>query len=267
VFGEVPVPELSGRVVDTATVLSVEVKGLLSERLAQLEKEKGTQLVVLTVPTLEGEAIEPFLYRVAAAWKIGRAKIDDGIVILLVPDDRALRIEVGRGLEGAIPDVYAKRIIEDIMVPYLKKGDYGGAVMSGVLAVEKLVRGEELPLPNNKSENFEPNGQILVFLIFMGVVLFQILSGIIGQGLASVASATFFGALGFLVASFITGLVVFVAILFFSIFNSTAGHGSFRRGRHGGFSIGHGGIGVGDGFGGFGGGGGSFSGGGASGRW
>jgi uncharacterized protein len=263
----VPVPELTGRVIDTATVFSTEVKDFLSGRLAQLEKEKGTQLVVLTVPTLEGEAIEPFLYRVAASWKIGRSKIDDGIIVLLVPNDRSVRIEVGRGLEGAVPDVYAKRIIEDIMIPYLKKGDYGGAVMSGVLAIEKLVRGEELPLPDNKTGNFGTNGQIVVFFVLMGVILFQILAGLIGQGFASLASATLFGVLGLLTISFVTGLVIFLAILFFSIFNSSAGGGSFRRSRHGGFSIDHSGIGFGDKFGGFSGGGGSFSGGGASGKW
>lgn len=262
-YAQISIPELNNRVVDTAAILTPDAVVSLNAQLKQLEDEKGAQLVVLTVPTLQGEAIESFLYRVSAAWKIGRAKTDDGVVLLVVPQDRAARIEVGRGLEGAIPDIYAKRIIDDVMIPFFRSDQYPEGIVAGVEAISALVRGEALPLPTKKSSDGGVHPGIFV-LLFLGVMLAQVLSSAMPPPIAAITAAGVTGGAGILILSLLSGVIVAALTLIFSL--SGGGVGSSFPRRRGGFTIGHGG----GGFGGgdiFSGGGGTFSGGGASGRW
>ncbi|HUO69001.1 MAG TPA: YgcG family protein, partial [Gammaproteobacteria bacterium] len=142
-----PVPRLSGRVVDTTSTLASSERAALEQKLAALEQRKGSQVAVLMVKTTQPEAIEQFSLRVAEAWKIGRGKTDDGILVVVAKDDRNMRIEVGYGLEGAVPDALAKRIIAEQITPHFRDGDYAGGLNAGVDALAKLIDGEPLPPP------------------------------------------------------------------------------------------------------------------------
>jgi uncharacterized protein len=146
-WAEVAVPKLEGRVTDLTATLTAAEKQDLELRLGALEKKKGSQVVVLIVPTTGGEAIEQFSIRVAEAWKIGRKGVDDGVILILAKEDRKLRIEVGYGLEGALTDALANRIIREQMVPLLKKGDFAPAINAGVDSVIRVIEGEPLPAP------------------------------------------------------------------------------------------------------------------------
>src|SRR6202171_336331 len=144
---EVAVPPLSGRVVDqTATLSSSEVASL-DQTLKNFEARKGSQIAVLIVPTTAPEGIEQYSIRVAEAWKIGRKKIDDGAILVVANDNRKLRIEVGYGLEGALNDVTAKRIIDEIITPKFRNGDFAGGISAGVARIIGVIDGEKLPAP------------------------------------------------------------------------------------------------------------------------
>ncbi|HYL17525.1 MAG TPA: YgcG family protein, partial [Burkholderiales bacterium] len=143
----VPVPGLKARVTDLTHTLTPEQTAQLEQKLAAFESRKGSQIVVLIVPTTKPEEIEQYSIRVAEQWKVGRKGVDDGAILLVAKDDRALRIEVGYGLEGALPDVTAKRIVSDIIVPHFKTGDFYGGIDAGVDAMIKVVDGEQLPAP------------------------------------------------------------------------------------------------------------------------
>src|ERR1700738_5270591 len=131
-FADVAVPPLSGRVVDQTGTLSSGDIDSLTQRLKDLETRKGSQVAVLIVPTTQPETIEQFSIRVAEAWKIGRKKIDDGALLVVAKDDHKLRIEVGYGLEGALPDVTARRIIDEIITPHFKSGEFAGGISDGI---------------------------------------------------------------------------------------------------------------------------------------
>src|SRR3954471_13565055 len=140
-MAEIAVPPLSGRVVDqTGTLSSAEIDSL-TQRLKNLEARKGSQIAVLMVPTTAPEAIEQFSIRVAEAWKIGRKKVDDGAILVIAKNDRALRIEVGLGLEGALTDVAANRIIEEIIKPKFRSGDFAGGISAGVDRIVRVIDG------------------------------------------------------------------------------------------------------------------------------
>src|ERR1700761_9128960 len=144
---DVAVPPLSGRVVDQTGTLSADDAAALTQRLKDLETRKGAQVAVLIVPTTQPEAIEQFSIRVAEAWKVGRRKIDDGALLVVAKEDRKLRIEVGYGLEGALPDVTARRIIDEIIVPHFRTGDFAGGISAGVDRIIRIIDGEPLPKP------------------------------------------------------------------------------------------------------------------------
>src|SRR5262245_40419078 len=143
----VAVPQLTGRVVDQTGTLSSGDIAQLTQTLADLERQKGSQIAILIVPTTDGEPIEQFALRVAEAWKIGRKKVDDGALLVIAKNDRHLRIEVGYGLEGAITDVAAKRLIDEVITPKFKSGDFAGGISAGVARMIGLVNGEKLPAP------------------------------------------------------------------------------------------------------------------------
>jgi len=144
---DVAVPPLTGRVVDKTATLSSSDVASLDQTLKDFEARKGSQLAVLIVPTTQPETIEQYSLRVAEAWKIGRRKIDDGAILVVAKDDRKLRIEVGYGLEGALTDVTSKRIIDEIITPSFRSGNFAAGISAGVDRIIRVVDGEKLPAP------------------------------------------------------------------------------------------------------------------------
>src|SRR6266849_5770201 len=148
-YGEVAVPPLKAHVTDLTGTLSASQFRDLDSRLADFERDKGSQIAVLMLPSTEPETIEQYSIRVADAWKIGRARIDDGVILVVAKNDRKLRVEVGRGLEGAIPDAIAKRVIAEVIAPHFKANDFYGGIVAGTGALMKLIEGEDLPAPRS----------------------------------------------------------------------------------------------------------------------
>lgn len=259
---QVPVPPLTGRVTDQTATLSAEQKAALEQTLQAFEARKGSQLAVLMVPTTAPETIEQYALRVAEQWKLGRKKVDDGAVLVIAKTDRALRIEVGYGLEGALNDATSKRIISEIITPRFKQGDFYGGITAGVDQIIRVIDGEPLPPPNGKPAGGIADIQQYVPIIFILVlVIGGVLRAVLGRipgALATGGAVAFFT---WLFAGAVSiALVAGVIALFFTLLGGgMGGHGV--GGYHGG--SGRGGLGGG----GFSGGGGGFGGGGASGRW
>src|SRR3954463_7684341 len=152
-LADVAVPPLTGRVVDRTSTLSTSDIASLNNTLSDFEARKGSQIAVLIVPTTQPETIEQYSIRVAEAWKIGRNKIDDGAILVVAKDDRKLRIEVGYGLEGALTDVTAKRIIDEVITPKFRSGDFAGGITEGVSRMLRVIDGEPLPAPAQRSNS------------------------------------------------------------------------------------------------------------------
>jgi uncharacterized protein len=272
---EVDVPPLKQRVTDlTATLDAAQIQAL-DARLAAFESVKGSQIAVLLLPTTEPETIEQFSIRVAESWKLGRKGVDDGVLLLIAKDDRDSRIEVGYGLEGALNDATAKRIVAEIITPYFKRSEFYPGIDAGVSAIIKVVEGEPLPAPVQYSASYsgdvEGSFEIVLgtaFMIFMvgNIILRQLLgrlpSGLIVGGLIGALAWVMLLSLAWAIAA------ALVAFLFSLIFGAGGLGSHFPSGwSSGGGRGGWGGGGGGFGGGGFGGGGGSFGGGGASGGW
>jgi uncharacterized protein len=270
-FADVAVPPLSGRVVDQTATLSSGDIASLTQSLKDLEARKGSQIAVLIVPTTAPETIEQYSIRVAEAWKIGRRKIDDGALLVVAKDDHKLRIEVGYGLEGALNDVTARRIIDEVITPKFRSGDFAGGISAGIDRIIGVINGEPLPAPEPQ-QTFS-GGQDRFDILFNPLILFGVfavggvLRTLLGRLLGSVAIGGVFGvvawlAVGSLVVSAIAALAAFAFAMFAGSMASSGGRGGFVGGG-GSFS---GGSSSSD-SGGFSGGGGSFGGGGASGSW
>ena len=269
-----PVPKLESRVTDLTGTLTAGEQTEIEAKLAAFEARKGAQLAVLMLPTTAPETIEQYGVRVASAWKLGRAKPDDGALLLIARDDHALRIEVGYGLEGALTDAISSRIINEIMVPLLKQGSYAGAINAGLDQMIRVVDGEELPPPDKTWEGGDRWVNLLPFLFIGFIVVSSILRSVLGRWLGAGASGALAGGVLWVLSSLLgvavlAGLVGFVIAL---IGGSSGWSAGSRRGGgwYGGGGFGGGGFGgggFGGGGGGFSGGGGGFGGGGASGRW
>ena len=149
---DVEVPPLRARVTDLTDTLNPQQRDALEQKLSAFQSTKGSQIAVLIVPTTQPEAIEQYSIRVVEQWKLGRKGVDDGALLLVARDDRKMRLEIGRGLEGAVPDAVAKRITADIIAPYFKQGDFAGGITAGVERLIKVVEGEPLPEPVGKSQ-------------------------------------------------------------------------------------------------------------------
>ena len=267
-------PALEGRVNDGAGLLAAEEAAALERSLAAFETETSHQIVVLTVPSLEGEAIETFSFRVAEAWRIGHEGLDNGALIVVASRDRRARIEVGYGLEGAVPDATAARILREQMIPHFRTGAMGRGIEAGASALMAAARGEEIPAaarPGGRGAGSRGNDPIagILFGAFLGGGIGRaiarrrkLLAAAIGAGIAGTVTMIVFSALELAAVSAVLGGVF--GIGFGSGFGSGFGGGSI--GRRGGFGTGGFGSG-GFGGGGFGGGGGGFGGGGASGGW
>jgi uncharacterized protein len=263
---EVAVPALKARVTDLTGTLTAPQKADLEARIAAYEQRRGSQIAVLILPTTKPEEIEQYSIRVAEAWKIGRKGIDDGLLLTVAKDDRRLRIDVGYGLEGAIPDSAASRIIEERIVPRFKEGDFYAGIRDGLDQMIRLAEGEKLP-PPAEARGGQARGDPFVYVvpaIIFCVVVGSILKAVLGRFPGSLATGATLGmiswflfGLGFAVLGFIVG--------FFLTLTNT--------GRGGGWSSGGGSSGGGSWGGGSsggswsGGGGGGFGGGGSSGRW
>jgi uncharacterized protein len=268
-----PIPSLERRVTDSADVLSAAQEAALEEKLAAFEARKGAQIAVLAVASTAPEEIEQYSIRVVDAWKLGRKGVDDGALLIVAVDDKRLRIEVGRGLEGVLTDLTSNRIIQETITPLFRGGDYAGGINAGVDRMISVVDGEPLPEPEQQWQGGKEGGleNILGLIFVLAIVLSAILRKILGRILGAVTTGGVLGALGLLVTgaigmAFLAGVVGFVVALAGGVPTGRfASHG--RRGRwDGGF--GGGGFGGGGfGGGGFGGLGGGFGGGGASGRW
>jgi len=275
-----PVPALEARVTDLTGTLTAAQQADLEQKLAAFEQRKGSQIALLMVQSTQPEAIEQYSLRVAEAWKLGRDKPDDGVLLLVAMKDRAMRIEVGYGLEGALPDITAKRIISDTITPLFRQGDIYGGVSAGLQQIMRVAEGEELPPPDRQWKGRGDRVAGLLPLLFFAVVIGgSILRRIFGRTFGAVATGGLTGLLVWLVSKIIpfaigAGIVSLLFSLFMGIATNVrggrGGPGSWGGwGGMGGGGLGGGGFGRGGGFGGggFGGGGGGFGGGGASGRW
>jgi uncharacterized protein len=274
-FADVAVPQLTGRVVDQTGTLSSSDIGVLNAKLQAFETRKGSQIVVLIVPTTEPETIEQFSIRVAEAWKIGRKKIDDGAILVVAKNDRHLRIEVGYGLEGILTDVTSRRIIDEIITPKFRSGDFAGGISAGVDRMISVIDGEPLPTPSRTVNfgNWDDLETLFYFVLFGPLVVGGFLRAMLGRLLGSAATGAAVGALAwFVIGSAAIGLgigvlgaiLTFIADLFPGIGLGTGSSrgGSWSSGSSsGGWSSGS------SSDSGFSGGGGSFGGGGASGSW
>ena len=264
-----PVPALTAPVTDLTGTLTAEQTATLDQELRAFATRKGSQIAILMVPSTAPEAIEQYSIRVAEAWKLGRKAQDDGVLLLVAKDDRAMRIDVGYGLEGAIPDAIAKRIIAEVITPQFKQGDYFGGLQAGVQQLMKLIDGEQLPPPQTTAPGADrSSAQEIGFMVLIGaVVLGSVLRSVLGRTVGAGLSGLIAGGVGWwLVGSVLLGLT-FGALAFLAVFSGIrmgGGPGGLGGGGFGGGGFGGGG---GRGSGGFSGGGGGFGGGGASGRW
>ena len=262
---EVPVPALTGRVTDLTATLTVEQKAALEQTLQTFEARKGSQLALLIVPTTAPETIEQYSLRVAELWKLGRKKVDDGAILVVAKSDRAMRIEVGYGLEGALNDATSKRIISEIITPRFVESDFYGGISAGVGQIIRVIDGESLPEPKVKRNIDGASIQQFVPVIFvLAIVLGGVLRSALGRFPGSIVTGGVVAVMAWLfVGTAFTAISAGLIALSFTLF------GSGMRGIAGAGVGGHrGGFGAGGfGGGGFSGGGGGFGGGGASGRW
>jgi uncharacterized protein len=279
---QVAVPPASARVTDLTGTLSGQAVNRLESKLADFEESKGSQIVVLIVPTTEPEDIEQYGIRVFDAWKLGRKGVDDGAILLVAKNDHRVRIEVGRGLEGALTDVTVGHIIADTITPHFKLGDYDGGIEAGIDQTLAVVSGEPLPEPDKKWESRGGLSNALPLLLLVAVVASGILRSVFGRLLGSLLTGGVVGGTAWVLSHVLlvgVGAGV-VGCLFATLWGSSrgwsaggGGWGSFGGGLGGGFSSGFGTRGSGGGSrgggGGFsgGGGGGTAAGGGASGSW
>lgn len=258
-MNEVPIPSLTNYVVDSTNTLSQQEQSLLNTRLKSFQEETGSQIFVLIVPTVQPETIETYAVRVFEAWKVGRKKMDDGVLFVIAKNDRRNRIEVGYGLEGAIPDVVASRILKQDVAPYFQQGDFVGGINIATIQLMRLIKKENLPSSTKMNTELESWEEYIPL----------VMGGIVALVIHPLFGAIIFVGMGYpVLAAIIFMIALIIRRLFrlplFSVGTPT-GHGRFspRRGwdNLGGRDRG----GFGGGFGG--GGGGSSGGGGASGRW
>jgi uncharacterized protein len=275
VRADVAIPPLTARVTDLTGTLSGEAVTRIETKLANLEAKKGSQLAVLIVPTTQPEEIEQFGIRVVDAWKLGRKGVDDGAILIVAKNDRRVRIEVGYGLEGALPDAIANRIITDTITPHFKLGDYDGGVEAGVDQMISVVNGEPLPEPDRKWEHPSGLGHLLPLLLVVVFVGSGVLRALFGRLFGSIATGGLAGVVAWALSHLLPiGVGAGVVAFLFAMLAGSASRGwSAGRGWGGGFGgglgggFGGGGFGGGGGGGGFSGGGGGGGGGGASGSW
>ena len=278
--GVLPVPALTAHVMDSTGTLNAAQQAALEAKLTAFEQSRGAQVVILMVPTTRPEDIAAYAQRVGDSWKIGRKSVGDGLLLVVAKNDRSVRIETTKALEGAIPDLAASQIIETAITPRFKQGDFAGGLDAGAEQIMARISGEKLPAPEQRGSNRRSSTggfdwtTLAVFLFFAVPIGGRVLSAVLGRKLGSVATGGAVGVLAWLfTSSLVIGVIAALAGLVFALISglgSLAGMG--RGGRSSGWGgpggFGGGGFGGGGSGGGFGsGGGGNFGGGGASGNW
>ena len=273
VFAQLAVPALSAHVIDTTGTLDATQIKQLEQKLAAFEQTHGSQVVVLMVPTTQPEDIASYANRVASTWKIGRKEVGDGLVLVVAKEDHRVRVEVARALEGVIPDLMARRVIDQAITPLFKQGNFAGGLDAGVSQIISLIEGESLPRPVSVEANAKGFEwfDLAIFMFIAVPVVGSVTRRILGTQLGSLATAGIAGGIALLVTtsvvvSILAAMVAFILSLFASVrhlgggLGGSAGGGGFRGGSGGAFG-GRSGGGFSSG------GGGSFGGGGASGGW
>jgi uncharacterized protein len=265
-YAEVAIPNLSQRVTDLTGTLTAEQIAALESKLADFETKKGSQIAVLILPTTQPEDIAAYSIRVADAWKIGRKKVDDGLIMIIAKNDHKSRLEVGRGLEGVIPDAIAKRVLAETMKPHFKTEDYAGGIEAGVTQLIGLIQGEKLPEASSHTIDTDSDdfAIFLLILFFGSAILDALFSELFGSFIGTVLASIGVALTSALVASWlildiwlaiIIGLVMYFFLkIIYSGGGGSSGGGSWIGGGSGSSSS-------------WGGGGGGFSGGGASDSW
>lgn len=260
VVAAIEFPPLTGRVVDEANLLSPGTRAQLTERLAQHERETSNQVVIVTLNSLQGYVIEDYGYQLGRAWGIGQGKLNNGVVLIVAPNERKVRIEVGYGLDGDLTDIQSHTIIQNVILPRFREGDFETGIVEGADAVLGTLAGTYEPMPATPQidSNLSNAVALAFFALITGKLLFGwIRSNAVGASLIGVATAGFIWLmLGSVALAMGAGVITAIFHLL-----SLGGGGSHRYGGFGGGRWGGGGGG------GFSGGGGSFGGGGASGSW
>ncbi len=280
----VPVPPLTARVMDQTGSLAAADVAALEQQLQTFEQQRGTQIVVLVLPSTAPEDITDFTQRLGDAWKIGRREVGDGLLLVVALNDRRLRIAPAKSLEGAVPDLAAQRIIDQVIAPAFRQGDVAGGLRAGLSHLQARIEGEALPLPEpgapRQADGVDWLDLAVLFIVAVPLVA-TVLRRLLGQRLGALAAGGAAGVLawsmtGLLWLGVIAGLIGLMTALFMQALPSPAVRRSQRGGRGGdfpGWGRGHGGHGGWGGSGGLGGGGfssgggGNFGGGGASGSW
>jgi len=265
------IPALDSPVVDTTGTLDAAARGQLEQQALALQRRKGSQLQVLMVPSTQPEDIEQYTQRVFDAWKLGRKGIDDAVLVVVAKDDHKVRIQPGYGLEGAIPDITAGRVIREYMAPKFRTGDYAGGLADATAQLVNLIDGEPLPEPISEQGGGDKGGGDWIFALFVAFIVAQVARGLFGglpTGVRGILGGGAAGGAAWLLSSLlpVAGLGAFIGLL---IGLASARSGRYARdGGWGGFGGGGwGGGGFGGGGGGWSGGGGMSGGGGASGSW
>lgn len=184
------IPALTSPVIDTTGTLTASQKQQLEQQAIALQQRKGSQLQVLMVPSTQPETIEQYTVRAFDQWKLGRGKLDDGVLLVVAKDDRRVRVEPGYGLEGAITDITAGRIIQEYLVPKFRADDYGGGIIDGTAALVKLIDGEPLPVPMA-----EQNGNESGTFTFWSALLAAFIAAKLMRGMSSRAPSPMRGLL------------------------------------------------------------------------
>ena len=267
---QVAVPPLTGHVIDQTGTLTAEQMATLEQTLTAFEARKGSQLAVLMIASSAPEEIEQFALRVAEQWKLGRKKVDDGAILVVAKNDRAMRIEVGYGLEGALNDLTSKRIISETILPRFKSQDFYGGITAGVEQVIRVVDGEPLPAPSARSSQGIGGvggiGDVQQYAPMLFILALAV-GGVLRATLGKVPGSLVTGGVVAVIAWFVVGALSMALVAgVVALFVTLMGGGMLGRGMGGHYGGGGRGRGMGGG-GGFGGGGGGFGGGGASGRW
>lgn len=273
-----PVPALDSPVVDTTGTIDAATRRQLEAQAVALRDRKGSQLQVLVVPSTSPEDIAQYATRVYDEWQLGRGKIDDGVLLIVARDDRRARIEVGYGLEGAIPDATASRVIQEYLVPHFRRDDYAGGIIEATVALASLIDGEPLPAPMADNRP-DAGGGSWLFALMAAFIVARVVAGMLGRApgpIRGIAGAAAAGGVAWLLSSLLViggigavmGLVLALAGSGGGGFARRGGFGGLGGGGWGGGSGGWGGGGMGGGGGGgWSGGGGMSGGGGASGSW
>jgi len=262
-LAEVAVPALRARVTDLTGTLSEAQRAELEASLAAYEARRGSQMAVLMLPSTKPEEIEQYAIRVAEAWKVGRKGVDDGVILVVAKDDRRVRIEVGYGLEGAIPDSVAQRVIDERLVPRFREGDFFGGLRDAADQLIRLAEGEKLPPPSGRARGDLPDpASFLVPALFAALVIGTVLKALLGRLPGSLATGAGLGAIAWVLFGATIALFAAVGAFLVAFLNTGVGRGgrwSSGGGSWGGSSGGSSSS--------WGGGGGGFGGGGSSGRW